>query len=89
VHWEKSNQNILGHSSLVVLLLSRTPDQGDQIRRIVAYWGIVFFGQFFFIYRRSFQFLAHFFQGENNVFILTKNGLGCILGDFRKLIWSP
>jgi hypothetical protein len=28
------------------------------------------------------QFLGYFFHGKSNVFILTKNGLGDILGDF-------
>jgi hypothetical protein len=51
--------------------------QGDQIRRIFAYWAIVYFGHFFEKYRRS----PNFFHGQRRVLILTKNVLGYILGD--------
>jgi hypothetical protein len=70
---------------VVVLLLSRTPDQGDQIGRIFAYWGIVFFGQFFLFTEGAFNFWPTFSKGKiMYIFILTKNGLGCILGDFTQ-----
>jgi hypothetical protein len=62
--------------------------QGDQMGRIFTDWASFFlFGQFKKI-AESFL-LAAFSHGKSYVLILTKNGLGHILGDFcNKLIWS-
>jgi hypothetical protein len=50
--------------------------------RIFAYWAFVYFGQFFgkFTDTYSPNFWATFY-GKRNVLILSKNGLGYILGD--------
>jgi hypothetical protein len=65
-------------------------NQGDQIGRIFAHGAIVKFKQLYVKYRRSSNFGRTFFHRKSVVFILTKNGLGYILGDFfYKLIWSP
>jgi hypothetical protein len=58
--------------------------QGDQIGRIFAQWAIVYFGQWFEIYIISANFWATFLCDTSYVLILTKNGLGYILGDFFK-----
>jgi hypothetical protein len=57
-------------------------DQGDQIGRIFAYWTIVFFDQFIENYTSSANSWAAFFHSTSYVLILSKNWLGCILGDF-------
>jgi hypothetical protein len=57
--------------------------QGDQIRQIFAHWKIVFFGQFFLKNKEvPTWLLSYFFQQKMCALILTKNGLGYILGDF-------
>jgi hypothetical protein len=56
--------------------------QGDQIRRIFAHWVIVNFGQFFENDRSRTNFRI-LFPDKSYVLILTKNGLGYILGDFH------
>jgi hypothetical protein len=62
--------------------------QGDMIGRIFPYWWIINF--VLFNYRRSTTYLGTFHHGKNDAIILTKNWLGCTLGDFfSKLIWSP
>jgi hypothetical protein len=55
-------------------------NQGDQIRRIFAYWQIVFFGQFLEDYRSSNKNAGNFFPRKNVRINVDKNGLGCILG---------
>jgi hypothetical protein len=65
-----------------VFLQSQT---GDQIGRLFASWALVYF-------QKSCNFFGLLFPTVpvTYVLILTKNGLGFILGDFfHKLIWSP
>jgi hypothetical protein len=57
-------------------------DQGDQIGRIFAYWALVYFGLFFENYISSTNSLATFSKCISYAFILTKSGLGDILGKF-------
>jgi hypothetical protein len=56
--------------------------QGDQIGQIFASRVVVYFGQFVVNYRRSANYKATFFYSTRYVLILTKHGLGYILGDF-------
>jgi hypothetical protein len=57
--------------------------QGDQIGRFFAYWAIAFFGQFFEITKVAQNFgLLRYFHSSGCVLVLTKNGLGHILGYF-------
>jgi hypothetical protein len=64
--------------------------QGDQIVQIFALRVIVFFGQVIEKYRIIPDTLATIFRGKIYVLMLTKNGLGYILGDFfHQLVWSP
>jgi hypothetical protein len=56
--------------------------QGDQIGPIFAYWAIAVFGQFLKITDVA-QILGLIFSTKlTYVLILTKNGMGHILGDF-------
>jgi hypothetical protein len=66
------------------------PEQGDQIGRTFVHWAVVSFWHFLNFTIEA-QFWATFFYSTSYVFILTKHGLGSILGDFYvyKLIWSP
>jgi hypothetical protein len=57
-------------------------NQGDQIGRIFAYWVIIFFGRFLKISEVAQIYGTTFSQSICSLFILTKNGLGYILGDF-------
>jgi hypothetical protein len=59
--------------------LAGSQSQGDQIRRIFACRAVVFF---FENDKSSVISWASFFHGTSYVFILTKNVLGYILGDF-------
>jgi hypothetical protein len=52
--------------------------QCDRIGRFFAYWVIVYFGHFLF--KKEHKFLKTFFYGISFSLILTKNGLGHILG---------
>jgi hypothetical protein len=56
--------------------------QCDHIGRIFAQWAIVYFRQFLKITEVAQKFWATLFQSADNVLILTKHGLGNILGDF-------
>jgi hypothetical protein len=64
--------------------------QGDQIGRIFAYWVIVYFRQFYENYRNGSNLLDTFVHGKSYIhkcilkytYLLTKNVLGYILGDF-------
>jgi hypothetical protein len=80
------------HKWFVALVVDRLPRnswqavdayrQGDQIGRIFAYWVIVFFRQLLKITEvvKIFGFIS--FQGKSYVLIMTKKGLGHILGEF-------
>jgi hypothetical protein len=59
-----------------------TRKQGDLIGRIFDYWAIVYFGKLFVIYRVNKKNWATFFSDKNFALVLTKNGLGYILGPF-------
>jgi hypothetical protein len=58
--------------------------QGDQIGRIFAYWvtTYLYFGWLFANYRNSPDYWATHFRDKSYVLIMTKIGLGYILGDF-------
>jgi hypothetical protein len=58
--------------------------QDDQIGRIFAQWAIVYYEQFFENYRSSPHLCYTVFTGIDYVLILTKNGLGYILGHFSQ-----
>jgi hypothetical protein len=60
----KSNQRIYFQETCKRL------GQGDQIARIFAFGAIVFFGQFFFNFRRSQQFWLLLFLGKSYALIL-------------------
>jgi hypothetical protein len=47
-------------------------EQGDQIVRIFAHWYIVYFGQFFEIYRSSPNFGATLLNGKSYAHFFTK-----------------
>jgi hypothetical protein len=55
-----------------------------MIGRIFAHWGDWLLYTFFDKYKSSSQFWATFVHGKGYAVILTKNGLGHILGDFFK-----
>jgi hypothetical protein len=55
--------------------------QGDRIGQILAYWAVVYFGQFF-KQQKQHKFLGYFFHGKLHVLNLTKYGLGYVLGVF-------
>jgi hypothetical protein len=59
-------------------------NQGDQIGRILAHWMIVYFGNSFENYRSRSIFWQLFSEGGNYALILTKDGLGYILGYFSQ-----
>jgi hypothetical protein len=54
--------------------------QGDQIGRIFAHWFVVLLWLFFGNYRSSTKYCGHFFNSASYVLILTRHGLGYILG---------
>jgi hypothetical protein len=56
--------------------------QGDQIGRIFVDWAIVYFGQFFEIYRTTPKFWATFFSDTSYLIICTENGFANILDNF-------
>jgi hypothetical protein len=56
--------------------------QGDQIRRIFAYWVIVFFGKIVENYKSSPNIWVSLFQGKSVALSFPKNRLGYILADF-------
>jgi hypothetical protein len=58
--------------------------QGDQIGKIFDFWDIVHFGQFFENLRSSLKVFGYFFHDNSYAYILTTNGLGCILGAFSQ-----
>jgi hypothetical protein len=58
--------------------------QGDQIGRFFAQWVINFSGQFYKNYRSGPKVWVTFLQSVDYVVILTKNGLGYILGVFSQ-----
>jgi hypothetical protein len=68
--------------------------QGDQIGRIFAQWAIIYFGRFVENRKSSPYFCATFSLSTGmcicDTLIVTKIGLGHILGDFfHQLVWSP
>jgi hypothetical protein len=69
---------------------SEAAGQGDQIGRIFANLAIPYFRNLFESCKSSPNCCATLFHGKGVALILTKNGIGNILGDFfLKLIWSP
>jgi hypothetical protein len=86
---------VVGFSAVTVNapIVESAPELDDQIGRIFAYWVKIYTMLVTYIcvnWRSSPNFGANFYYGKSDVIILTKNGLGYILGDFfRKRIWSP
>jgi hypothetical protein len=62
--------------------LNGAHSHGDQIGRIFDFWAIVFFRQFHSKYERSPNFRATIITVKVKILVLTKNGLGHILGEF-------
>jgi hypothetical protein len=62
----------------------QTRIRGDRIGRIIAYWAIVFFEQFFENYESSLNIWAIFPHSLGFKLILAKHGFGLILGDFSQ-----
>jgi hypothetical protein len=56
--------------------------QGDQIGRIFAQWVTVYFWEVFLIITEVAHIFGFCFRVKISVLIVTKNGLGYILGDF-------
>jgi hypothetical protein len=62
--------------------LKSSGEQGEQIGQFFAYWAIVYFGRFIATDRSGPSSCFTFPHGNGSVLILTKHGLGYILGKF-------
>jgi hypothetical protein len=58
--------------------------KSDQIGQIFAYWAVLYIGSLFEKVKSSANYWDTFFQTTSCELILTKNWLGCTLGDFFK-----
>jgi hypothetical protein len=80
VRRESSNKKEILRNSSLLRFVERS-SQGDQIGPTFASWAVVNFGQF--LITKCIPNVGLLFSKEKNcVLILTKSGLGYILGDF-------